>query len=81
MAATPDRKLHAVLRQTPDGLFKAEYAGEINPMNPDERDIPDCHLGTDAAEVEAWVEQMAKGMGLPARLLGAVILAPMTLPR
>ena len=63
MAATPDRKLHAVLRQTPDGLFKAEYAGEINPMNPDERDIPDCHLGTDAAEVKAWVEQMANGMG------------------
>jgi len=44
-------------------MFKAEYTGEINPENPDAREIPDSHLGTNAKEVKVWVEQMAKGMG------------------
>ena len=63
MASTPDSKLRAVIRQMPDGMFKAEYTGEINPENPDAREIPDSHLGTSETEVKAWVEQMAKGMG------------------
>jgi hypothetical protein len=63
MASTTDLRLRARSRQIPDGMFKAEYTGEINPANPDEREIPDSHLGTSAREVEAWVEQMAKGMG------------------
>lgn len=66
MASTPDRKLHARLRRTPDGMFRAEYHGEINPTNTDAREIPDMHLGTEAEEVRTWVEQMARGMGYTA---------------
>lgn len=54
---------HASLREVEHGLFRAEYAGEINPENPDERAIPDYHLGTDAAGVKTWVEEMALGLG------------------
>ena len=55
--------LHAVLREVEPGLFRAEYSGEINPDRPDEREIPDYHIGTDAAGVRNWVEEMAAGMG------------------
>lgn len=55
--------LHALLREVEPGLFRAEYTGEINPENPDEREIPDYHIGTDAAGVKNWVEEMAKGLG------------------
>jgi hypothetical protein len=54
---------HAILRRVEDGLFRAEYSGEINPENPDEREILDYHLGTNATEVKTWVEQMARGLG------------------
>jgi hypothetical protein len=33
--------MHAVLREIEPRLFRAEYSGEINPQNPDERKIPD----------------------------------------
>ncbi|HEY4042359.1 MAG TPA: hypothetical protein VGM32_11025 [Rhodopila sp.] len=55
--------LHAALREIEPGLFRAEYSGEINPENPDEREIPDFHVGTDAAGVKQWVERMAAGLG------------------
>lgn len=55
--------LHAVLREVEPGLFRAEYSGEINPDNPDEREIPDYHVGTDAGGVRQWVEEMAAGLG------------------
>lgn len=54
---------HAILRRVEDRLFRAEYSGEINPENPDEREILDYHLGTSAADVKIWVEQMAQGLG------------------
>ena len=54
---------HARLREVEDGLFRAEYSGEINPENPDAREIPDYHLGTSATDVKVWVEQMALGLG------------------
>ncbi len=54
---------HAVLREIEPGLFRAEYSGEINPDHPDEREIPDFHIGTDAAAVRQWVEEMATGLG------------------
>lgn len=54
---------HAVLREIEPGLFRAEYSGEINPDHPDEREIPDFHIGTDAAAVRQWVEEMAIGLG------------------
>lgn len=56
-------ELHASLRQIEDGLFRAEYSGEINPENPDAREIPDNHVGTSAADVKIWVEQMATSLG------------------
>ncbi len=55
--------LHARLREIEPGLFRAEYSGEINPENPDEREIPDFHLGTDRGGVKSWVEQMATQLG------------------
>jgi hypothetical protein len=54
---------HAILRQVENGVFRAEYSGEINPENPDDREILDYHLGTSVSDVKVWVEQMAQGMG------------------
>ena len=59
----PLGEFHASLRQVEDGVFRAEYSGEINPENPDARAIPDVHVGTSAAEVKIWVEQMATNLG------------------
>jgi hypothetical protein len=55
--------LHARMRRAGDQLFRAEYSGEINPDPSDARDIPDYHVGTTAADVKIWVEQMAQGLG------------------
>jgi len=54
---------HASLREVEDGVFRAEYSGEVNPEKPDEREIPDYHVGSSADEVKVWVEQMALGLG------------------
>jgi hypothetical protein len=59
----PLGEFHASLRQVENGLFQAQYSGEINPENPDSREIPDVHVGTSAAEVKVWVEQMAQNLG------------------
>lgn len=56
-------EFHASLHEVEGGLFRAEYSGEINPDDPDEREIPDYHVGTSAADVKIWVEQMAAGLG------------------
>jgi len=56
-------ELHARLREEEPGLFRAEYVGELNPQNPDERAFPDFHVGTNARDVKIWVEQMARGLG------------------
>jgi len=63
MPATSDRILRARMLRTSDGMFKAEYTGDLNPTNPDARAMPDMHLGTEEPEVKFWVEQMAKDMG------------------
>jgi len=55
--------LHAELREVEAGVFRAAYHGELNPENPDEREFPDTHVGTDPVSVRTWVEEMAKGMG------------------
>lgn len=63
-SSTPKRgSLHAVLRRVESNLYRAEYLGEINPDAPDERAIPDYHVGTDPRDVRLWVEQMASGLG------------------
>lgn len=63
MSAGPKGEFHARLERTPDGLFRALYAGEINPDEPDERAIPDMHLSSTEADARAWVEQIATGLG------------------
>jgi hypothetical protein len=59
----PLGEFHASLREVEHGLYLAEYSGEINPENPDAREIPDRHVGTSVQEVKVWVEQMAVGLG------------------
>ena len=39
-------ELHAVLRRMEDGIYRAEYTGELNPEDPDERAFPDSHVST-----------------------------------
>ncbi len=56
-------ELHANMQEVEPGLFRAEYVGELNPTNPDQRAFPDLHVGTDPREVKTWVEQMARGLG------------------
>jgi hypothetical protein len=61
---TKDRgELHAVLRKMEDGIYRAEYTGELNPENPYEREFPDFHVSTSMESARSWVEQMARGMG------------------
>ena len=55
--------LRATLREVEQGIFRAEYHGELNPENADEREFPDTHVGTDPVAVRTWVEEMARGMG------------------
>ena len=56
-------EFHASIREIEPGLFRAEYRAEMNPENPDQRAIPDYHVGTGLADVKTWVEQMALGLG------------------
>lgn len=58
--------LHAVLEEPEPGLFRAAYRGEFNPDHAARhqlQELPDFHLGTDAASVKLWVEQMAVSLG------------------
>jgi hypothetical protein len=59
----PRGEFHARMKEVDEGLYCAEYSGEINPENSNQQDIPDYHLGTSIAEVKIWVEQMALGLG------------------
>jgi hypothetical protein len=63
MAKLDRGELRAVMRRMEDGTYRAEYSGEFNPENPDEREFPDFHLSTSEESVRNWVEQMAQGMG------------------
>jgi predicted SprT family Zn-dependent metalloprotease len=58
----PKGTFHARLSHT-GGVYRAEYSGEVNPKNPDAREILDYHIGTEAHEVKEWVERMARGLG------------------
>jgi hypothetical protein len=61
--ATTKKAFHARIRQVETNVFRAEYSGEINPENPDEREVLDYHIGTSVADVRTWVNEMAKGLG------------------
>ena len=56
-------EFHARIRQVEHDVFRAEYSGEVNPENPDERELLDFHIGTSEKGVRVWVEEMAKGLG------------------
>ena len=55
--------LKATLHEVEPGLFRAVYPGESNPEQADVEAFPDSHLGSDAAGVKSWVEEMAAGLG------------------
>jgi hypothetical protein len=63
MTRPTGRELRATPREIEPGMFRADFSGEINPEDPDERKIPDFHVGTDAAGVKLWAEEMATGLG------------------
>ena len=54
---------HARLRQVEPEVFRAEYSGEINPDNPDQREVLDYHIASTPEATRMWVEEMARGMG------------------
>jgi hypothetical protein len=60
---TSHREFHIAIREVEPGVFRAEYRGKLDPTDPDERELPDFHLGTSLADVKIWVEQMARSMG------------------
>ncbi len=55
--------MRAILHEPEQGLYRAEYSGEMNPEDSDARDFPDSHIGTDANGVRQWVEAMAISLG------------------
>lgn len=66
MATTRDVSrdtFRAAIREIEPGVFRAEYRGELNPENPDARELSDFHVGTSIAGVKVWVEQMARSLG------------------
>ena len=56
-------EFHAGLREVEAGVFRAVHSDEINPENPDAREIPDHHLGTSEVDVKVWAEQIATTLG------------------
>ncbi len=61
--SSPRGDLHASVREVEQGLFRAEYLGELNPQDPDARALPDSHLASSERDVKVWVEEMARGLG------------------
>ena len=60
---TSHREFHTAIREVEPGVFRAEYRGKLDPTDPDERELPDFHLGTSLADVKIRGEQMARSMG------------------
>ena len=57
---------HARIREVEKGVFRAEYQGELNPMqnaeNPSARQWPDYHLSDSLQAAKTWVENLAREM-------------------
>ena len=51
---------HARIREVEDGLYLAEFTGELNPDNPDAREWTDSHLSTSLDEAKVFVENLAR---------------------
>ncbi len=72
MASVIGRDFHAEMDEPEPGLFRATYRGDTNPdVGAGEIEVsgggilPDQHVGTDAAAVKLWVEQLAQSRGFP----------------
>jgi hypothetical protein len=51
---------HARIREVEKGLYLAEYTGELNPDNPDQREWADSHLATSLDDANVFVENLAR---------------------
>ena len=69
MANVTGREFHAEMDEPEPGLFRATYRADTNPdqgaseIEVSGPDLPDMHVGTDAAGVKMWVEQLAASRG------------------
>lgn len=55
---------HARLERVQNNLYRAVFAGELNPDNPAPGQAwADAHLGDTPEGVKAWVENMARELG------------------
>ncbi|HSU05011.1 MAG TPA: hypothetical protein VLI93_05525 [Acetobacteraceae bacterium] len=56
--------LHARLERIDSGMFRAVFAGELNPENAAAgQEWPDAHIGDTPEGVRGWVESMAPQLG------------------
>ncbi|MGH7209869.1 MAG: hypothetical protein ACREF1_00190 [Acetobacteraceae bacterium] len=70
MASVSGCDFHAEMDEPEPGVFRATYRADTNPDRGaseievgDPRILPDMHVGTDAAGVKMWVEQLAASRG------------------
>jgi len=57
-------EFHARLEKVEKNLYRAVFAGEMNPKDPAEGQAwPDAHLGDTPEGVKLWVENLAREMG------------------
>lgn len=62
--AAPKGEFHARVEQVEKGIWRAVYAGELNPEDPASGQAwPDSHLGDSADSVKTFVENLARQMG------------------
>lgn len=55
---------HARLERVQHNMYRAVFAGELNPEDPAQGQAwADSHLGDNAEGVKAWVENMARELG------------------
>ena len=55
---------HARLEKVEPNVYRAVFAGELNPTHPARGEAwPDAHLGDTPEGVKAWVENMARQLG------------------
>lgn len=57
------RGFHVTIREMEPSAFRAEYCGEWNTEDPDERELADLHLGTSIADLKVRVNRVARSRG------------------
>lgn len=57
-------EFHARLEKVEPNVYRAVFAGELNPSHPRTGEAwPDAHVGDTPEGVKAWVENMARDLG------------------